>query len=184
MYANSIVDALAGAQSGVIAIDGRAASGKTTVAAQLADILGAGVVHMDDFFLPPKLRTAQRLNEPGGNVHYERFSQEVLPYLNSGDSFEYRIFDCTEQDYKNTRKVDASPWRVVEGCYSHHPRLGDYATLRVFFDVDSETQINRIKVRNGEEMAKIFVAKWIPLEERYFVSYGVKGNAQILFGRE
>ena len=36
----------------VIAIDGRCASGKTTLARELAERLGAGVIHMDDFFLP------------------------------------------------------------------------------------------------------------------------------------
>ena len=35
---------------------------------------------MDDFFLPMELRTAERLEEPGGNVHYERFSAEVDVY--------------------------------------------------------------------------------------------------------
>ena len=57
-----------------LAIDGRAAAGKSTAAALLAAALGAGVVHMDDFFLPAALRTPQRLSEPGGNVHYERFA--------------------------------------------------------------------------------------------------------------
>ena len=50
----------------VIALDGRAASGKSTAAAILSEALGAGVVAMDDFFLPPELRTPERLSQPGG----------------------------------------------------------------------------------------------------------------------
>ena len=69
---------------GVIAIDGRAASGKTTLAAALAAETGGTVVHMDDFFLPAELRTPQRLAAPGGNVHAERFAEEVLPFLRQG----------------------------------------------------------------------------------------------------
>ena len=42
---------------------------------------------MDDFFLPPALRTPERRSEPGGNVHYERFLTEVLPNLRSEDLF-------------------------------------------------------------------------------------------------
>lgn len=72
---------------GVIAMDGRAAAGKTTLAEELAVTLGGAVVHMDDFFLPGELRTPERLAAPGGNVHAERFAEEVLPYLRRGEAF-------------------------------------------------------------------------------------------------
>ena len=70
----------------VIALDGRAAAGKSTLAAALAETLQAAVIHMDDFFLPPALRTPQRLDRPGGNIHYERFAEEVLPRLRGGQA--------------------------------------------------------------------------------------------------
>lgn len=93
----------------VIAIDGRAAAGKTTLAALLSQVLAAGVIPMDDFFLPAELRTAERLAESGGNVHYERFCAEVLPYLKKNESFSYRRFDCGIMDYSGTRLVQSSP---------------------------------------------------------------------------
>ena len=68
----------------IIAIDGRCAAGKTTLAARLAKELGGDVIHMDDFFLPLELRTEERFREPGGNVHYERFKTEVLKPLEAG----------------------------------------------------------------------------------------------------
>ena len=55
-----------------VAIDGRCASGKTTLATALAVSLGATVFHADDFFLRPEQRTAERLSEPGGNMDRER----------------------------------------------------------------------------------------------------------------
>ena len=61
---------LAEKQHVVVAIDGMAASGKTTAAEQLTEQLGGEVIHMDDFFLPPEMRTEERLSQPGGNVHY------------------------------------------------------------------------------------------------------------------
>lgn len=79
----------------IIAIDGRCAAGKTTLAARLAKELGGDVIHMDDFFLPPALRTQERRSEPGGNVHYERFLTEVMPKLASGQAFSYQRFDCS-----------------------------------------------------------------------------------------
>ena len=41
----------------VLAIDGGAASGKTTLAALISEKYAAAVVHMDDFFLPPARKT-------------------------------------------------------------------------------------------------------------------------------
>lgn len=158
----------------IIAIDGRAASGKSTLAEQLSKLLDADVVHMDDFFLPPELRTEERLAEPGGNVHYERFCEEVLPYLGSSAAFSYRIFDCSKMDYSGERIIENKPIRIVEGAYSHHPKFGGYADLFVFSDVDAEEQLRRICLRNGEEKAQMFAKKWIPMEERYFAAFEIK----------
>ena len=47
----------------VIAIDGRCASGKTTLANKLAQHFHANVFHMDDYFLRKEQRTKERLSE-------------------------------------------------------------------------------------------------------------------------
>ena len=49
----------------VIAIDGRCAAGKTTLAAALQRETGCTVLHLDHFFLRPEQRTPQRLAQPG-----------------------------------------------------------------------------------------------------------------------
>jgi uridine kinase len=164
----------------VIAIDGRAAAGKTTLAALLARVLAAQVIPMDDFFLPAELRTAERLAESGGNIHYERFCAEVLPYLKENGSFSYRRFDCGIMDYRGSRLVQSSPWRIVEGSYSCHPAFGDYMDCRVFCDISSEEQKERIIKRNGPEMAELFFTRWIPMEEQYFKTERIKEKADVI----
>lgn len=161
----------------VIAIDGRAASGKSTMAKQLKTILGADIIQMDDFFLPTELRTQERLSTPGGNIHYERFSEEVLPYISLPQCFSYRIFDCGKMDYNGERAVDNTQIRIVEGAYSCHPLFGKYADIAVFSDVEPGEQMRRIYDRNGEMMAKMFREKWIPLEENYFDHYKISQNS-------
>lgn len=163
----------------VIAIDGRAASGKTTRAALLSSLLDAPVIHMDDFFLPPALRTAERLAQPGGNVHYERFAEEVVPFLRTGEAFTYRVFDCGRMEFHGLREIPAAPVRIVEGSYALHPEFGDYADLRVFTTVDEGEQMARILRRNGERMAEMFRTRWIPMEERYFAHFGIRERADI-----
>ncbi len=164
----------------VVALDGRAASGKTTMADQLSLITGAGVVHMDDFFLPGALRTQDRLSEPGGNVHYERFAQEILPEITQSRAFSYRRFDCAGMNFGDARAVCASKWRIVEGAYSCHPFFGGYADIKAFCDVTPEEQLRRIALRNGAEKAKVFAERWILLEERYLEHFEIPQKADII----
>ena len=175
-----ILCSLSGKTHAVIAIDGRCASGKTTLAADLADTIGAGIVHMDDFFLPAELRTSERLQAPGGNVHYERFRTDVLPYLSSADAFSYPRFDCSIMAISGQRKVASSPFRIVEGAYSCHPELANYMTLRVFSDITSDEQQRRIISRDGINAWEQFRTRWIPMEERYLDAFSIREKADIV----
>lgn len=175
-----ILQKAAALEGGVIAIDGRAASGKTTMASSLSKILEAPVISMDDFFLPMELRTKERFCEAGGNIHYERFRAEVLPYIQVEQAFSYRRFDCNRMNYsEEPRKIEGGRWRIVEGSYSLHPSFGQYADITVFSQVDEEEQARRILRRDGEKFAQIFREKWIPLEEKYFTTYQIEQTAHI-----
>lgn len=172
--------ALRGEKYTVIALDGRAASGKTTMARELAYILDAPAVHMDDFFVPPALRSDERYAQPGGNVHYERFCEEVLPFIGKNEPFSYRIFDCSIMDYNGTAEIPSAQYRIVEGSYSCHPKFGSYADIRVFSDIDPKTQIKRVEKRDGSEYAEMFRTKWIPLEEKYFNAFDIRKTCDII----
>jgi uridine kinase len=157
----------------VIAIDGRCGAGKTTAAEKLAGILDAEIIHMDDFFLPAELRSDERLAQAGGNVHYERFLEEVVAGLKSGKEFRYRRFDCTVMDYTGEIIVKNKPVVIVEGTYSLHPLYGDIYNIKVFCDIDKKEQERRLTAREGFERYKQFRDKWIPMEETYFSTFRI-----------
>lgn len=164
----------------IIAIDGRCAAGKTTLAKELAKQLGGDVIHMDDFFLPPELRTLERRSEPGGNVHYERFLTEVIPKLASGEAFSYQRFDCSRMAPGDRIPVNNNGFVFVEGAYSCHPVLGNYMDRKIFLDIDRKNQTERIRKRNGEDRLQDFLQLWIPLEEAYFQAFSVEENADYI----
>ena len=167
----------------IIAIDGRCAAGKTTLAVELAEQLGGDVIHMDDFFLPPKLRTPERRSEPGGNVHYERFLTEVIPKLVSGEAFSYQRFDCSRMAPGDWIPVQNNGFVFVEGAYSCLPVLGNYMDRKVFLDIDRRNQTERIRERNGEDRLQDFLQLWIPLEEAYFQAFSVEENADYIINK-
>jgi thymidylate kinase len=80
-----------------VAIEGSCTAGKTTLAGALAEVFDCNVFHMDDFFLRPEPRTAERFAQPGGNVDRERFLEEVLLPQRQGKQVVYRPFDCGSQ---------------------------------------------------------------------------------------
>lgn len=165
----------------LIAIDGRCAAGKTTLAARLQEACGCNVIPMDHFFLRPEQRTAQRMSEPGGNVDYERFLKEVLIPLKKGEMFSYRPYDCHRQGLIEAVRVAPNSVNIIEGSYSCHPVLYQNYDLTIFLTVDEAEQLRRIRCRNGEAGAAQFQEKWIPLEERYFSAYHVKERCNLCF---
>ena len=165
----------------VVALDGRCASGKTTAAAYLSEVLACPVVHMDDFFLRPEQRTAERLATPGENIDHERFLEEVLIPLRRGLSCRYAPFSCATQSLLSSVELTHDGLVLIEGSYSHHPTLRPYCDLFLFVTVSPDEQMRRILKRNGEAMAKLFQSRWIPMEEAYFNAFSVSDQADGIF---
>lgn len=163
----------------ILAIDGRCASGKTTLGKELAAEWNAALFHMDDFYLQPHQRTEERLAEPGGNVDRERFLKEVLMPLRNGMPVSYRRFDCGTFSFEPARIIEPSAVAIVEGSYACHPELRDLYDLRIFMDIDPDEQMRRILKRNGPEAAERFRTRWIPLEEAYFTGCDVRKACEI-----
>jgi len=164
----------------LIAIDGRCASGKTTLALGLQQALGCNVIHMDHFFLPPGLRTEERLSQPGGNIDSERFLREVLEPISAGLAFSYKPFDCRAQSFGESISILPQRLNILEGAYSCHPLFAGSYSLKVFMSISAKEQLERIRRRNGEEAAQVFTEKWIPMEERYFEAYNIRELCDII----
>ncbi len=157
----------------VVAIDGMCGSGKSTLGRILKEIYDCSLFHMDDFFLRPQQRTAKRLAEPGGNVDYERFQEEILNHIRDKAGLEYRPYDCSRGCLAEPVKVPYHQLNIIEGAYSHHPYFGDVYDLRFFYEVEAKEQIRRIMKRNGPELLKRFQDEWIPMEQNYFEAFRI-----------
>lgn len=152
----------------IVAIDGMCGAGKTTLAQKIADRYGATLLHMDDFFLMP----GQKYD--GANADIARFRQEVLTPLLARRAFTFRPYNCAVQKLGAPVAVVPAPLAVVEGAYCMHPSLAPAYDYTVFVRTDPETQLARIRLRNGEAMAARFVSEWIPIENQYFAAFGIE----------
>ena len=167
----------------IIAIDGMTGSGKSTLAEELAQIYNSPIFRADDFFLPTELRTEERLNEPGGNIHYERMKKEVIDCLINGkinDIIKYRPFSCKIQNYGDEKNLKINQINIVEGSYCLHPYFEKYYDISIFLSINEKDQIERLTKR-CPQMINNFINKWIPLEKKYHDAYKICENSDIKF---
>ena len=163
----------------LVVIDGPCGGGKTTLADALGLIWGVAPIPMDDFFLPPEMRSEERLAQPGGNVHYERFLDEVIAGLRAGGDVKWNAYQCWNGQTV-PRSRPAAPHVIVEGSYSHHPYFDEawkeLGAAKVFVEVNENDQLSRLAKRDAE-MLPMFESRWIPLEKKYFEAYDIRRNA-------
>ncbi len=164
----------------VVAIDGYAASGKTTAAKYLSEYYDGNVVHMDDFFLPFELRTAERMAEPGGNIHFERLTEQICLPLSEGKAFAYAAFDCSTGTYKESILKEPKAVTIFEGAYCMYPGRIPY-DVSAFFWCREEVQYERVLKRNGPEKLEAFQNRFIPMEHKYFAAFQIPESAEFSF---
>lgn len=167
----------------IIAIDGRCGSGKTTLASSIAEREGFNLVHIDDFYLPFEKRTPEIMNEPGGNIDFNRIQQEILIPLTSQKEAIYRPYVIHQASFLPDIYLDPSKITIVEGSYSSHPKLRKYYELCIFMDISKELQLKRLEKRNPMKL-DAFITTWIPREEYYFKICNTKENSDLVLMNE
>ena len=140
-----------------VGIDGKGASGKTTLAASVAAALpGAVVVHVDDF-ARPSVSTWER----------DRFVAQVLAPLAAGRPARYERWDWSTDASAGWADVPVGVPVVVEGVSSTDARLGVPWDVTLWVDVPAEVRLARALARDGEGMREQWVAAWMPEEDAY-----------------
>lgn len=163
----------------IIAIDGRCAAGKTTLAGKMAEELHCKVVHMDDYYLPFNKRTDSVMQKPGGHMDYERIIDEIFAPLKAGREAWCHPYDCHNDIYGEKYVIKPDEMLIIEGAYSCHPGLEAYYDYKIFLDIAPEEQERRLTQRNPERV-EMFQKMWIPREEFYFEAYRVEEKSDVV----
>lgn len=162
------------------ALDGRCGSGKTTLAARLAEQFPDSItLHTDDFYLPPAQRVPGWEQIPCANMDLARLRDEALVPARAGQTVPYRAYSCREGAYLPQKLLPSRPLILIEGSYCHHPVLAGFYDLRVFVTCSQAEQACRLQAREGERYSG-FVQRWIPLEEGYFAACQTEQKADLV----
>ncbi|MGP7961432.1 uridine kinase family protein [Sanguibacter sp. A247] len=126
----------------LVCIDGPAGSGKTTLAAAIAPLLGASVIHMDDLYE----------GWTGLETGPERLTEWVLEPLASGVPGRYRRFDWGLGRYVERHSVPLGDFLVVEGVGAGSVLSAPFAPYLVWVEAPQDVRLARGIERDGAEL--------------------------------
>lgn len=148
----------------LVAIDGRDAAGKSTLAKELAAKLrecSAAVIEssIDGFHNPRLIRYKRGRDSPEGyymdSFNYAALKLLLLDPLKTGDlRYKARAFDYTIDLGIISPMISAEPGSILifDGVFALRPELRDYWDYSIYLHIDEEESIRRGVSRNpGEE---------------------------------
>ncbi len=152
----------------LICVDGPAGSGKTTLAAALADLGGARVVHMDDLY-------------PGWSGLSEVDAQlaDLLVPLGVGAAGAYRRYDWVAGRFAETVTVEPAPLLVLEGVGSGAARFAGLVSVLVWVEAPHDLRMRRGLERDGDAFAPHW-EQWAADEVALFARERTRERADVV----
>lgn len=163
----------------VVGLDGRSGTGKSTLAARLADELGdVAVIDGDGFYAGgTAARWDRRTAEEKADQVIDRHRQRaVLEGLRDWGVATWHPFDWDADDWDRDPPpftddpvtVEAAAVVVLEGAYSCRPELHDLLDVKVLLTLDDDVRRARLIEREGEDDEADWDARWAEAEAHYF----------------
>jgi len=152
----------------VLAVDGPAGSGKTTLAAQLAPRLQAQVVHMDDLYE----------GWDGLAASGDLLREDILLPLRHGRPGRYRRYDWYQERRAETHHVHPGGVVLIEGVGSVRERTREFYATIVWVQAPDRLRLQRSLARDGAE-AEAPLRRWMAQEREIFHATGTAALADI-----
>jgi len=156
----------------LIAIDGRAGAGKTTLAASFFDDLSVDktveVIHMDDLY------------DGWDNALSERLTQTLESIVKSHQSkvaFEIDIFNWQSMSFDSKRVIYPVDILILEGVGAGQKVVRDAGATLYWLDIDAEVGIQRVLNRDGNQIA-LQMKQWQIAQEIHFLRDKTRENAE------
>jgi uridine kinase len=153
-----------------VGVDGRAGTGKTTLAAVLAAaVRGAVVVHVDDFAGP---------HVPEWD--WPRLNDQVLAPLLAGRPGRYQRWEWNRDVPAEWHDVPVDRLVVIEGVSATRSEVAAPWSLRIWVDAPRDVRLVRAVERDGQAMLPHWLDVWMPAEEAYIAREQPQDRADLI----
>jgi uridine kinase len=177
--AASVLDRLAGTprrlgRTRLLAVDGPAGSGKTTLAAALdsegrARGLATEVVHLDDMY-------------NGWETDFDELATRVLDQLlmplMRGETARWQRYDWHAGRFDGWEPVRPPDVLVLDGCGSGALPLAPHTSLLVWVEAPRDVRIGRGVARDGEQVLPHWLS-WMEHEQAHFAANRTRQRADV-----
>jgi len=158
----------------IIAIDGRAGAGKTTLANELCLALSlhrkVTVIHLDEIYAGWELALSDLLTNSLSQILKSIAAEEIAVVP---------IYDWAKEQFNSTREISPCDVIIIEGVGSAQRVVRAQATVSIWIDIDPHTGLERVLGRDGlaiEEQMKL----WQVREEEHFLSDATRENVDFI----
>lgn len=158
----------------LIAIDGRAGAGKTTLAASFYEELSAdktvAVIHMDDLYDGWENALGMRLTQT---------LESIVKSHQSKVAFEIDIFNWQSMSFDSKRVIHPVDILILEGVGAGQKVVRDAGATLYWLDIDAEVGIQRVLNRDGNQIASQ-MKQWQIAQEIHFLRDKTRENAELI----
>lgn len=152
----------------LIAVDGRPASGKTTLTMQLEKALDAQAIYLDEFFIPQEQWPKDA--KPTFPFFYFRYQEflDGVKTLVQGKPFRYFSYDW-EKNGLASKPTIITPDKpvIVEGVSALNPELINLYFKKIWVASDPKTELEAVIARDGEKHLNLWKNIYIPSVDIY-----------------
>jgi uridine kinase len=164
----------------LVAIDGQSGSGKSELAARVAERLDAVIVPTDDFYASDVSDAGWAARNPAERaadvIDWRRIRAEALEPLLAGRTAAWYPFDFEAGPRPDgTYPLATSPTPrdpaavvVLDGAYCSRPELADLIDLSVLVDVPAAERHRRLAERDDQAYTATWQQRWSSAEDYYF----------------
>ncbi|MCX6430662.1 MAG: hypothetical protein NTX12_06840 [Actinobacteria bacterium] len=158
----------------VLAIDGRAGAGKTTLALELFLALSlkrsVTVIHLDEIY-----------DGWDGALGFSlcRKLEHLLKDLSVGIPSKLSIYDWSLNEYSSEKEIFPTEVLIIEGVGSAQSVVRKYATATIWLDISAPVGLSRVLERDGGSIADEMI-QWQVQEEAHFLADKTRENSDFI----
>ena len=163
-----------GVDQPIIAIDGPAGAGKTTLASTislaLSPQLSTTVIHMDELY-------------PGWHGALGQELTKTLTWLTSCHKAKkpllYSSFNWEANEFANPKSHPSTHLRILEGVASAQIAIEETLATSIWLDLDPLVGYQRVIDRDGEKISRE-MTQWLVMQEQHFAADRTKERCEFL----
>ena len=175
---DALLDLCSQSNQPIIAIDGPAGAGKTTLAGNLAQALSAKysvrTLHMDDLYNGWEGALSDELTQT---------LQAIITAHKDQRPLRVKTYDWHASNFREPVLLDSKDLLILEGVASGQSAVREKLSALIWIDIDEKTGLSRVLERDGQQYESL-MKKWLILQSEHFQKDSTQENAEFILTNE